>query len=111
MALTPEQPELAHKTRETAHADYAVYSDGAHAAAKAFRVHFVVDDQTKAEYERYGLKVAESNVSGTWELPAPATFIIDREGIIRWVFAEWDYRKRSDPETVIAVIKSLAESK
>lgn len=111
VALTPEKPGLAEKTRETAHADYAVFSDGAYAAAKAFKVHFVVDEQTKARYEKYGLHVAESNVSGTWELPAPATFIIDRTGVIRWAFADWDYQKRADPDTVIAAVKSLTGSK
>jgi len=110
VALTPEKPYLAARTREKANANYSVYSDDAFAAAKAFRVHFVVDDETKSKYMQFGLKVAESNVSGTWELPAPATFVIDREGIIRWAFADWDYRKRADPDDVIKVVRSLGEN-
>ena len=107
IALTPETPDLAAKTRDGTHADYIVFSDGAFVAAKAFKVHFTVDDDTKAKYQKFGLKVAESNVSGTWELPAPATFVIDREGVIRWQFADWDYKKRADPEEVIRVVRSL----
>lgn len=107
VALTPEKPDLAAATREKAKGDYAVFSDDAFAAAKAFKVHFVVDDATKAKYQQFGLKVAESNVSGTWELPAPATFIIDKEGVIRWAFADWDYKKRADPDEVIAAVKAL----
>lgn len=107
VALTPEKPDLAAKTRESAHADYAVYSDGAFTAAKAFKVHFTVDDDTKAKYQKFGLKVAESNVSGTWELPAPATFVIDRDGVIRWQFADWDYKKRADPDEVIRAVQAL----
>lgn len=107
VALTPEKPDLAVKTREAAHADYQVYSDGTFAAAKAFRVHFVVDPDTKAKYEKFGLKVAESNVSGTWELPAPATFVIDKAGVIRWSFADWDYKKRADPDEVIRAVQAL----
>ncbi len=107
IALTPETPDLAAKTRDGTHADYSVFSDGAFAAAKAFKVHFTVDDDTKAKYQKFGLKVAESNVSGTWELPAPATFVIDREGVIRWAFADWDYKKRADPAEVIRVVRSL----
>jgi len=111
VALTPEKPDLAAATRENATGDkaddYAVYSDGAFEAAKAFKVHFVVDEGTKAQYEKFGLKVAESNVSGTWELPAPATFVIDTTGVIRWVFADWDYKKRADPDAVIAAVKAI----
>lgn len=111
IALTPEKPDLAVATREKAKGNYAVYSDGDFAAAKAFKVHFVVDDATKAKYQQFGLKVAESNVSGTWELPAPATFVIDKEGVIRWVFADWDYKKRADPDEVIKAVKAIAEHK
>lgn len=107
IALTPEKPELAAATREKAKGDYAVYSDGAFAAAKAFKVHFVVDDDTRAKYEKFGLKVADANVSGTWELPAPATFVIDKGGVIRWAFADWDYKKRADPDEVIRAVQAL----
>ncbi len=111
VALTPEKPDLAAKTREEATGgkadDYAVYSDGASEAAKAFKVHFIVDEDTKARYGKFGLKVDESNVSGTWELPAPATFVIDTSGVIRWVFADWDYKKRADPDAVIAAVKAI----
>ena len=85
----------------------AAHRSGAFEAAKAFKVHFVVDEDTKAQYEKFGLKVAESNVSGTWELPAPATFVIDKTGVIRWAFADWDYKKRADPDAVIAAVKAI----
>ncbi|GIK17217.1 MAG: hypothetical protein BroJett003_21810 [Planctomycetota bacterium] len=107
VGLTPEKPDLAAQTREKSGGEYAVFSDGAFAAAKAFKVHFVVDEATKAKYQQFGLNVAESNVSGTWELPAPATFVIDRDGVIRYVFADWDYRKRADPDEVIGAVRSL----
>lgn len=107
VALTPEKPDLAAQTRQKSRGEFAVFSDGAFAAAKAFKVHFVVDEATKAKYQQFGLKVAESNVSGTWELPAPATFVIDRDGVIRYVFADWDYSKRANPDEVIAVVGSL----
>ncbi|MBI5863088.1 MAG: DUF3179 domain-containing protein, partial [Planctomycetes bacterium] len=97
VALTPEKPDLAAQTRQKSGGEYAVFSDGAFAAAKAFKVHFVVDEATKAKYEQFGLKVAESNVSGTW----------DREGVISYVFADWDYRKRADPDEVIGAVRSL----
>lgn len=108
VALTPEKPEIAAATREGVKTEYEVYSDGSHEAAKAFNVHFVVDDDTRSKYEKYGLHVDKANVSGTWELPAPATFVIDAEGVIRWAFADWDYTKRADPDEVIAAVKALS---
>jgi peroxiredoxin len=107
VALTPEKPQLAASTREKANGEYTVYSDSTHAAAKAFQVHFVVDDQTKTKYGQYGLDVGAANSSGTWELPAPATFVIDTKGIIRWVWADWDYKQRADPAQVIAAVRAV----
>ncbi|RJP33576.1 MAG: DUF3179 domain-containing protein [Phycisphaerales bacterium] len=107
VALTPEKPTLARATRDKVHGEYEVYSDTNHAAAKVFKVYFVVDEATRAKYEEYGLKVGEANASGTWELPAPATFVIDEKGVIRYVFADWDYKKRADPDEVIQAVRSL----
>lgn len=107
VALTPEKPDLMVQTKARSEADYEVYSDGAFEAAHAFNVHFVVDDETRARYGDYGLDVGAANVSGTWELPAPATFVIDTDGVIRWVHADWDYTKRADPEEVIAAVREL----
>jgi peroxiredoxin len=33
--------------------------------------------------------------------------VIDRQGVIRYVFADWDYKQRADPDEVIGVIEEL----
>lgn len=109
IALTPEKPSEVDKTIDKGQLAFTVLSDSRHEAAKAFKVHFVVDDQTRERYLEMGLNVGEANASGTWELPAPATFVIDRDGVIRYSFADWDYRKRADPERAIEILRSLRE--
>ncbi|MBE7506929.1 MAG: DUF3179 domain-containing protein [Planctomycetia bacterium] len=111
VALSPEKPDHAAKTIEKGHLNFTVLGDPRHEAAKAFRVHFTVDEETKAKYKGFGLDVAESNVSGTWDLPAPATFVIDKGGVVRYAFADWDYKKRADPDEVIAAVKTLTKSR
>ncbi len=108
IALAPEKPDEAARTIEKGHLAYTVLSDPKHEAAKAFRVHFVVDDATREKYLGYGMDVGRANASGTWELPAPATFVIDCEGVIRYAFADWDYKKRADPDEVIRVLEALS---
>ncbi|MDP1661587.1 MAG: AhpC/TSA family protein, partial [Phycisphaerales bacterium] len=66
---------------------------------------------TREKYHGYGLKVGEANASGTWELPAPATFVIDKRGIIRWAFADWDYKKRANPDDVIGAVRAITDAK
>ncbi len=107
IALTPESPDAAAATAGKTKATYAVLTDPDHSAAKAFNVHFTVDDATRKTYSGYGIDLEKNNASGTWELPAPATFVIDREGVVRWVFADWDYKKRANPDEVIAAVRQI----
>ena len=42
-------------------------------------------------YLKYGIDLARGNGDGTWRLPIPARFVIDREGIVRAVEADPSY--------------------
>jgi peroxiredoxin len=52
--------------------------------------------------DRYGILNPESN-----GLPHPATYVIDKEGIVRWKFLEVNYRVRPTNEQVLEALKSL----
>jgi len=52
--------------------------------------------------DRYGLW----NPAGQgW--PHPATFVIDRQGIVRWKFVEVDYKVRPANEQILAALAGL----
>jgi len=40
-------------------------------------------------------------------LPAPAVFVIDREGIVRLVGIKGDYTQRVEPDEALAALDSL----
>lgn len=110
VAVSPETPENARKTIEKGHLTYEVLIDGDHSAAKAFNLNFSVDDATKEKYKGYGIDLAAANVSGTWDLPAPGTFLIVSDGrgggVIKYAFAEWDYKTRANLDEVLAAVKA-----
>jgi peroxiredoxin len=41
------------------------------------------------------------------QITHPATYVIDREGVVRWKFVEVDYRVRPSNEDVLAAIAEL----
>ncbi len=47
--------------------------------------------------DRYGLL----NEKSKRVIPHPATYVIDRQGIVRWKFIEVDYKVRSSNEDVL----------
>jgi peroxiredoxin len=109
IAITPEKPEEAIETMEKAKAGYRVFIDPEGDVGRAFRVQFELDAETQKKYKGYGIHLDESNVSGRWELPAPATFVIDTDGVIRYAHASWDYsdKARANPDGVIEAVRKL----
>jgi peroxiredoxin len=52
--------------------------------------------------DRYGLLNPEGR---GW--PHPATFVIDRQGVVRWKFVETDYRVRASNEQILEALAKL----
>jgi peroxiredoxin len=107
IAITAETPDHASDTASEHALNFLIFSDPAFAAADAFGVTDPVDASTKSALLGYGVDLAQWNASGDWRLPAPGTFVIDTEGVIRYAHADFDYTKRADPAQVIGVVRSL----
>ncbi len=108
VAVTPEAPEHASNTRQKHAPSLTILSDADGSGARAFRVAFELESALQQKYKGFGVDLAQRNGSGRWELPAPATFVIGRDGVVRWAFADWDYKKRADPQSVIAAVRDAA---
>ena len=108
VAITPEKPDLMIETAKKNKLNYMVLSDANNEAAKALNVLFTVDEATRKKYEGYGIHLEASNASGEWKLPHPATFIIDKQGVVKYAHVDPDYAKgRAEPGEVIDALKSL----
>ena len=74
--------------------------------ARKFKIAFTITDELVEIYnESHNLE--KFNGVATNELPIPATFVLGRDGIIKYAFIDTDYRKRAEPEEIIAVLKTL----
>jgi peroxiredoxin len=106
VAISPQTPDHSLSTAEKGHLEFAVLSDRgnktAHAYGVAYQVPRVVADQMKGR-----LDLAKFNGDESGELPLGATYVIDREGVIRYAFVDADYRKRAEPSDVIAALRGL----
>ena len=106
VAISPETPDNSMSTTEKNHLDYDVLSDKGNKVASAYGVSYkipkIIADQFKGR-----LDLAKYNGDDSGELPLGVTYVIDREGIIRFAFVDADYRKRAEPADVIAVLRNL----
>jgi peroxiredoxin len=106
IAISPETPDNSLTTTEKNHLDFEVLSDRGSKVARAYGVSYkipkVIADQFKGR-----LDLAKYNGDDAGELPLGVTYVIDREGIIRYAFVDADYRKRAEPSDVIAALRGL----
>jgi peroxiredoxin len=75
--------------------------------AEAYGLAFTLPADLQAIYTRFGIDLPRGNGDGTWRLPIPARFVIDRERIIRAVDADPDYTRRPEPAQTAEVLKKL----
>jgi len=107
IAITPEKPELAVGTAGENHLEFPIYSDHNFEAADRFRLRFSMTPSDRETYRGYGIDLEKNNAAARWDLPAPGTFIVDVNGVVRYAFADWDYTKRADPDVVIAAAREV----
>ena len=89
--------------------DFALLRDLGNRVAEAYGLVFTLPDDLRAIYRKFGIDLARGNGDGTWRLPVPARFVIDRGGVIRGVDADPDYTRRSEPADTVKVLKRLSD--
>ena len=107
LAISPEVPSKTADLSEQKKLGFAFGTDHNNELAKQLALAFKLDAKTIKAYRGYGIDLPESNDSKIWELPIPATYVIDTDHTIRFAFVDEDYSKRADYDEVIEVLKEL----
>lgn len=66
----------------------------------------LLSDSDHAVIDRYGLLNEQAAARGRF-LPHPTTYVIDKEGIVRWKFTEVDYKIRPTNAAILTELKKL----
>jgi peroxiredoxin len=101
VARTPRE------TEEPKPLAFELLRDFGNHVAEAYGLAFTLPDDLREIYVKFGIDLAKGNGDGSWRLPMPARFVIDRDGIIRAVDADPDYTRRPEPSATVAVLKEL----
>ena len=79
VAITPETPDNSLSTAEKNALAFDVCSDLDLSVSRSYGLVFQLYEELKPVYRAIAKDLSEWNASGTWELPIPATYVIDRE--------------------------------
>ena len=107
IAVTPDTGGRGLRAQR-AHGDaYEVLSDVDCGLGLNCGVVFRVPPVYRSMLLKFGNDLTERHGNDAWFLPVPATFLLDREGIIRWRFAEVDWTQRVEPTDLVAALRLL----
>ncbi len=94
IAVTPETNENILKTVQKTKATFSIIEDKNLTIMKAYNVNFTVDANTVEKYKTYGIDFSKANGTNGENLPVPATYIIGKNGKIKYSFFNEDYKQR-----------------
>lgn len=109
IALSPEMPDKSLTTIEKNNLSFTVLSDMDNNVARKYDLVYKLDTETADRYEK-GFGLSQYNGNDKAELPIPATYIIDREGMVKYAFVNPDYKKRANPDDVVMHLKMLGKA-
>lgn len=104
VAISPQLPENSAATAEKNKLDFAVVSDVGNTVAKKYGLAYHVPP---AVSDMYATFLPKANGDESLELPLSATYIIGRDGKIKWAKVDADYRVRPEPTEIMDALKTL----
>ncbi|MDQ0904245.1 peroxiredoxin [Streptomyces canus] len=107
VAVSPQIPDESLTLTEKHDLAFDVLSDIGSDTAKQYGLAFDLPDDLAAVYDKLGFDLQRVNGGHPRTLPLPATYVIDRDGTIRWAFVDPDYTTRAEPADIIAALDAL----
>jgi peroxiredoxin len=84
---------------------FPLLSDAGNQVARRFGLTYRVPAPQEAVYRRAFVNLPFANGDESWELPIPATYILDRDGTILYASANEDYTERPEPADIIRTLQ------
>jgi peroxiredoxin len=98
VAISPMLPDGTHYLASKRSLNFPVCSDVGNAVARKFNLTFEVLPDLRDSFLKWGEDIPLHNGDDSWEIPLPATYIIDTNGYVVWSFVDNDPGVRAEPE-------------
>ncbi|MGO8920401.1 MAG: peroxiredoxin-like family protein [Stellaceae bacterium] len=109
VAITPDTGAAFAAAKRQNGLAYEVLSDVDNGLGLTLGIVFRVPEAIGAQYRRLGVDLGARHGTSddAWLLPLPATYIVDRAGIIRHAELDPDFKHRMEPAQIIRVLGDL----
>jgi peroxiredoxin len=105
VALSPQTEKQANLMHDQHQLAFPMLVDAHNAVARQFGLVYRVPEEQQAIYRRTFVNLPFVNGDDSWELPIPATYVVDRDGAIIFSGVNEDYTERPEPLEILALLK------
>lgn len=109
LAISPDRPEKMNEIVEKHDLTYTLLSDHTMEASRAFGIAYRVDDATLLKYKMFGVNLEDASGETHHLLPVPAVFIVGTDGIIKFGYANPNYKVRLPPGDLLDAARAALE--
>jgi peroxiredoxin len=106
IAISPQTVKQSYFMHDQHKFRFPLLSDLGSNLARQFRLTYRVPAAQEAVYRRAFVNLPLVNGDDSWELPIPATYILDRDGTAIYASANEDYTDRPEPSEIVARCRS-----
>lgn len=105
IGVSPELPDVARETVSKHKLPFEVLSDVGNNVANQFGLVMEVYEELRPLYLEWGLDIPSANGDDNWQLPIPATYVINLNGKVISAYVNVDYTSRMEPDAIIEVLE------
>ncbi len=105
VAISPQTVKQSFFMHDQHKLRFPLLSDAGNRVARQFGLTYRVPSLQEAVYRRAFVNLPFTNGDESWELPIPATYILDRDGTILYASANEDYTERPEPSEIVRLLR------
>jgi peroxiredoxin len=105
VAISPQTVKQSFFMHDQHKLRFPLLSDAGNKVARQFGLTYRVPELQEAVYRRAFVNLPFTNGDESWELPIPATYIVDRDGTVLYASAHEDYTSRPEPSDIVLALK------
>jgi peroxiredoxin len=108
VAISPQTEKQAFFMRDQHKLGFPMLVDAHNNVARQFGLVYRVPDEQQGLYRSTFVNLPFTNGDTSWELPIPATYVIDHDGTILFASANEDHMERPEPLEILRFLERAA---
>ncbi|HYL14920.1 MAG TPA: peroxiredoxin-like family protein [Terriglobales bacterium] len=107
LAISPQTVKQSFFMADQHNLQFPLLSDGRNQVARQFGLVYRVPEEQQAICQRVFINLPFVNGDDTWELPIPATYILERDSTVSYASVDPDYTERPEPTEIVRKLAEL----